>query len=93
MQYIILILVFISIGFDIFMNYDYLSHTYKDQTNINKNDRFWRRLRDNFMIALLFTPSLMTFCCLREVAKENIQRYERSVGDTSVGTQFKKVID
>lgn len=35
----------------------------------------------------------MTFCCLREVAKENIIRYERSMGDISVGTQFKKVID
>ena len=70
--------------FQLFISYDYLSLNFKPSTF----QGFWQLMRRNFLIVCAFTPCLLSFYMMREVAREYLDRREE-VGDTEI--EFKEI--
>ncbi len=80
-----MLLVLLEICYELLLNYDYLKQGFKESATIMEKGApaFWRRMRDNFLLILMFTPSLITFYFMREVAKENVTRNKVNKGDVN----------
>ena len=88
----VLILVLASIVFELLMNYDYLRHGFKSAVSLNSGQSgFWMRMRANFTLVCMFTPSVITFYFMRLTCKELLARHQLHKGQVDV--EFQQVIE